>query len=157
MLIPESIALIGASAKPGSLGRLVYENLLAGGFKGELFAVNPNHTAILERPAYPSLTAIGRPVDLAVICAPPAAVPAILDEARSRARGAVILSGAPTAKAADFQRWRAEIAAHARASRIRVLGPASFGVIRTSIGLNASYSAVKADLQKFQTEAGDVA
>lgn len=144
MLVPESVALIGASAKPESLGRLVYDNLLAGGFKGELFAVNPNHTAILERPAYPSLTAIGKPVDLAVICAPPAAVPAILDEARSRVRGAVILSGAPTAKAADFQRWRAEIAARARASRIRVLGPASFGVIRTSIGLNASYSAIPA-------------
>ena len=98
MLAPESVALIGASAKPGSLGRNVYDNLLAGGFKGELFAVNPNHTTILERPAFASLTAIGKPVDLAVICAPPAAVPAILDEARQRARGAVILSGAPTAK-----------------------------------------------------------
>lgn len=144
MLAPESVALIGASAKPGSLGRNVYDNLLAGGFKGELFAVNPNHATILERPAFASLTAIGKPVDLAVICAPPAAVPAILDEARQRARGAVILSGAPTANPADFQRWRREIAAHARASRIRVLGPASFGVIRTSLGLNASYSAVAA-------------
>ena len=144
LLAPESVALIGASAKPGSLGRIVYENLLAGGFKGELFAINPNHTAILDRPALPSLTAIGKPVDLAVICAPPAAVPAILDEAPQRARGAVILSGAPTASAADFHRWRSDIATRARASRIRVLGPASFGVIRTSIGLNASYGAVAA-------------
>ena len=144
LLAPESVALIGASAKAGSLGRIVYQNLLAGGFRGELFAVNPNHATVLERPAFPSLTAIGRPVDLAVICAPPAAVPAILDEMRQRARGAVILSGAPTAKAVDFHRWRREIAAGARASRVRVVGPASFGVIRTSLGLNASYSAVAA-------------
>jgi acetyltransferase len=102
--------LVGASAKPASLGRTVYENLLSGGFKGELFAVNPNHATILDHPAFPSLTAIGKPVDLAVICAPPAAVPAILEEARGVARGAVILSGAPTARAADFHRWRREIA-----------------------------------------------
>ena len=144
LLAPESVALIGASAKAESLGRTVYQNLLAGGFKGELFAVNPNHATILDRPAFPSLTAIGKPVDLAVVCAPPAAVPAILDEMRQRVRGALILSGAPTAKSADFQRWRGEIAARARASRIRVVGPASFGVIRTSLGLNASYSAVAA-------------
>jgi acetyltransferase len=136
--------LVGASAKPASLGRTVYENLLSGGFKGELFAVNPNHATILDHPAFPSLTAIGKPVDLAVICAPPAAVPAILEEARGVARGAVILSGAPTARAADFHRWRREIAARARASRVRVVGPASFGVIRTSLGLNATYSAVAA-------------
>jgi acetyltransferase len=144
LLAPESVALIGASARMASLGRIVFQNLLAGAFKGELFAVNPNHATILDRPAFPSLTAIGRPVDLAVICAPPAAVPAIVDEMRQRARGAVILSGAPTAKAADFHRWRRDIAARARASRVRVVGPASFGVIRTSLGLNASYSAVTA-------------
>jgi acetyltransferase len=144
LLAPQSVALVGASAKPGSLGRIVYQNLLTGGFKGELFAVNPNHATILDRPAFPSLTALGRAVDLAVICAPPGAVPAILDEMLQRARGAVILSGAPTAKPVEFHRWRREIAAHARASRVRVIGPASFGVIRTSLGLNASYSAVAA-------------
>ena len=144
LLAPKSVALVGASAKPGSLGRIVYENLLAGGFQGDLFAVNPNHATILDRPAFASLTALGRPVDLAVICAPPDAVAAILDEMRERARGAVILSGAPTAKPADFHRWRREIAARAGASRIRIIGPASFGVIRTSLGLNASYSAVAA-------------
>ena len=144
LLAPKSVALVGASAKPGSLGRIVYENLLAGRFQGELFAVNPNHATILDRPAFASLTALGRPVDLAVICAPPDAVPAILDEMRERARGAVILSGAPTAKPVDFHRWRRELAARAGASRIRIIGPASFGVMRTSLGLNASYSAVAA-------------
>jgi acetyltransferase len=144
LLAPESVALCGASERPGSLGRVVYENLLNGGFRGELHAVNPAHAAVLGRPALPSLTALVQPVDLAVICAPPAAVPGILDECKGRVRGAVVMSGAPTAPAVSYARWRSEIARVARAAELPLLGPASFGVIRTSLGLNATYGAVPA-------------
>lgn len=75
LLAPVSVALMGASGRAGSLGRLVYENLLGGDFQGELFAVNPRHRRVLGRKAFASLAAIGRPVDLVVICAPAAAVP----------------------------------------------------------------------------------
>src|SRR5882757_6529066 len=61
LLAPDSVALVGASERPGSLGRIVYENLLGGGFTGELFAVNPHHRKILARAARPTLAAIGRP------------------------------------------------------------------------------------------------
>jgi acetyltransferase len=61
LLAPRSVAVVGASSRPASLGRIVYENLLAGGFQGELFAVNPNHKTVLGRPAYASLAAIGQP------------------------------------------------------------------------------------------------
>ena len=144
LLAPRSVALIGASERPGSLGRIVYQNLLGGGFKGDLFAVNPNHSKILAQRAYPSLAAIGSTVDLAVVCAPPATVPAILAEGGGRVRAAAILTGAPTAKPAEYLRWRRELDASARIARVRVLGPASFGVIRTSLGLNATYGAVAA-------------
>ncbi len=141
---PASVALIGASARPGSLGRIVYENLLTGRFQGTLFAVNPNHRKVLGQPAFPSIAAIPQVVDLAIICAPPEGVPAILTEARGRARAALILSGAPTATSADYQRWWREIATRARSLNLPVVGPASFGVIRTSIGLNATHGAVSA-------------
>ncbi len=52
LLAPDSVALVGASERPGSLGRVVYENMLAGEFKGELYAVNPGHAKVLGRPAY---------------------------------------------------------------------------------------------------------
>src|SRR5215475_10061837 len=68
LLAPSSVALVGASERAGSLGRIVYENLLAGGFRGEIAAVNPNHATVLGRPAHPSMAAIGL-VDAAVICA----------------------------------------------------------------------------------------
>jgi acetyltransferase len=144
LLAPESVALVGASERPGSPGRVVYENMLAGEFKGELYAVNPGHAKVLGRPAYASLAAIGRPVDLAVICAPPAVVPGVLKCERGRLRAAVILSGAPMATPADYRRWRRELVANARASGVRILGPGSFGVIRTSQGLNATLGAVPA-------------
>ena len=111
LLAPDSVALVGASERPGSPGRVVYENILAGEFKGELYAVNPGHAKVLGRPAYASLAAIGRPVDLAVICAPAAAVPGILKCERGRLRAAAILSGAPTATPAEYRRWRREIIA----------------------------------------------
>ncbi|TMH55030.1 MAG: hypothetical protein E6H53_17735, partial [Betaproteobacteria bacterium] len=90
LLAPRSVAVVGASSRPESLGRVVYENLLAGGFQGDLFAVNPNHGKVLGRPAYTSLAAIGRPIDLAVICASFAAVPDILNLSPGQLRGAAL-------------------------------------------------------------------
>ena len=78
LLAPRSVALVGASERPGSLGRTVYENLLAGEFAGELYAVNPNHRRILARPALASLDEIGTAVDLAVIASPSGTVAEIL-------------------------------------------------------------------------------
>jgi acetyltransferase len=122
----------------------VYENLLSGQFKGELYAVNRRHARVLGHPAYTSLAAIGKPIDLAVICTPPAAVPGILKCRRGMLRAATILSAAPLATREAYSRWRHEVTANARASGVRVLGPASFGVIRTSTGLNATLGAATA-------------
>ncbi len=144
LLAPASVALIGASGRAGSLGRLVYENLLGGEFQGELFAVNPRHRRVLGRKAFASLTAIGRPVDLVVICAPAAAVAAIVAECDGRARGVTILSGATGMAEAGYLRWQRSIAARARAAGVRVLGPGSFGIIRTEVGLNATYGSMPA-------------
>jgi acetyltransferase len=144
LLAPRSVALIGASSRPESLGRVVYENLLAGGFHGELFAVNPNHGKVLGRPAYASLGAIGRPIDLAIICAPSAAAPNILTLRPGQLRGAAILTDAPSGDPTAYRRWRYDLAERARASGVRVLGPGSFGVVRTSLGLNATVGAVAA-------------
>jgi acetyltransferase len=144
LLAPRSIALIGASERANSLGRVVYENLLGGGFKGELFAVNPHYTTLLGRPAYASLAALGRKVDLGIVCSPPATISGILAEARGRLRALAILSRAPNGSDETRRRWRRELCASARAAGVRVLGPQTFGIMRTSLGLNATYGAVTA-------------
>ena len=100
LLAPASVALVGASDKPGSLGRIVFENLLDGGFKGELYAVNPSHRRVLGQRCFASLAAIGKPVDLALIAVPCAAVTGVLDDAaRCGVKAAVILSAPPSTTA----------------------------------------------------------
>ena len=87
LLRPDSVALVGASERVGSLGRIVYENILAGGYRGALYAVNPGHAKVLGRPAHSSLAEIGSPIDLAIIATPPHAVVQVLDSAgRPRSR-----------------------------------------------------------------------
>ncbi len=138
LLMPASVALVGGSGKAGSNGRIVLENLIGGGFEGVLYVVNPKHRRVLARRAYPSLTAIAKPIDLAVIAAPTAAVAGVLDDAaRAGVKAAVILSAPPPEKE-DARRWQAALATVAAANGIRLLGPHSFGVIRTKIGLNAT-------------------
>jgi acetyltransferase len=144
LLAPTSVALVGASGRPGSLGRVVVENLLDGGFKGDAFLVNPNHRRILGRRSFSSLRALDRPVELAVIAVPCAAVVSVIDDAaRSGVKAAVLLS-APPGDEGEARRWERDVTAAARKRRIRLLGPHAFGVMRPEIGLNATMGAVSA-------------
>ncbi|MEO8741050.1 MAG: GNAT family N-acetyltransferase [Casimicrobiaceae bacterium] len=143
LLAPNSVVLVGAS-DDGSVGRIVYENLQAGGFVGDLFAVDAAGAKRFGRKALRSLRALTIPVDLAIICAAPARVPEILADCRDRARAAVILSGAPNASPAEYQRWLREVATAGRKAGVRILGPASLGIMRPALGLNASVGAIVA-------------
>ncbi len=141
LLAPASVALVGASDKPATLGRIVLENLLEGGFKGDLYPVNPKHRRVLGKRCYASLPAIGKSVELALIGVPCAAVPGVLDDgARVGVKAAIILS-APPVDEGDARRWQRDLVATARKRKIRLLGPHAFGVIRTEIGLNATMGA----------------
>jgi acetyltransferase len=141
LLMPTSVALVGASGRPGSIGRVVIENLLDGTFAGDLHFVNPSHRRVLGRRCHASLHAIGKPVELALIVVPCAAVPGVLDDgARAGVKAAVLLSAPPT-DAAEARVWERDLIATAKKRRIRLLGPHAFGVIRTDIGFNATMGA----------------
>src|SRR5258706_5805431 len=84
LLAPASVALVGASERPGSLGEIVFRNLAAGTGSlrsPELYAVNPKHRSVAGRPSYPRLTKLPRPPDLAVIATPARTVPQIIEDA----------------------------------------------------------------------------
>src|SRR4051812_2560639 len=74
---PTSVAVIGATETPGRVGCTVLSNLINGPFRGDLFPVNPGRPRVLGLPAYPSISAVPRPVDLAVIVTPAATVPGV--------------------------------------------------------------------------------
>jgi acetyltransferase len=141
MFAPRSVALVGATEKPLKLGRLVLENLLQGGFRGEIFAINPKYTEVLGQPCWRSLTALEQAVDLVVVVTPVAAVEGILrDAAKLGVPAAVILTaGYAEMGEAGRQRQR-ELTALARELGIRLLGPNCIGLMRTSIGLNATFA-----------------
>ena len=141
LLKPRSVARVGASERVGSLGRGVLENLLASHFTGELYLVNPNYRRVLDKPVYSSMADIGKPIDLAVIVAPVAAVPSILRDERAQVRTAVIMSAPSTTDGATAPAWRREVAAIAAARNVRLVGPGAFGVVRSDIGLNATFCA----------------
>src|SRR4051812_18989575 len=90
---PRSIAVIGASDKPGSVGRTLLHNLLEGGFDpARIYAVNPNHDRVLGHPAYPDVRSVAGPVDLAVIATPARVVPSVIEQcAAAGVRGAVVV------------------------------------------------------------------
>src|SRR6185369_14060563 len=134
LLMPASVALVGASAKPGSLGRIVMENLLSGDFHGALYAVNPHHRRVLGQRSYPSLAAIGTPVDLALITVPYAAALAVVDDSANAGTKAAVIFSAPPSASDDAQRWQRDLLALANARGVRIVGPHAFGVVRTSIG-----------------------
>jgi len=137
--MPTSVALVGASDRAGSLGRSVYENLLAGQFKGDIYAVNPSHRRVFGKPCNATVAAIGKPVDLLVIAAPAAAIPGLLDDMPSHVRAAVVMSAPDASDPAGERAWRRNVSRAAKKRAIRLVGPGAFGVIRTDIGLNATF------------------
>ena len=90
---PRSIAVVGATEKEGSVGRTILWNLLSSPFGGTVYPVNPTRPAILGVKAYPSIAAIGEPVDLAVIVTPAKSAPGLVTECgEAGIRGVIIIS-----------------------------------------------------------------
>ena len=141
LFAPQSVAIIGASDRPQSVGRLVYENLLNGKFKGTLYAVNPKHSEVLGHPAYPKIQAIGKPIELAVIVTPPAAVASVIDSCGAAGvKAAVIITAGFGETGEAGVKLQRELMERAQVHGIRIIGPNCLGIMRPSIGLNATFS-----------------
>jgi acetyltransferase len=144
LLAPTSVALVGATHRAGTVGRVLLENLVAGGFAGEVHFVNPHHKRVLGKKCFASLRDIGKPVELALIAVPCAAVPLVLEDGAHAGVAAAVIHSAPPVGVVEARRWEREVTTSARKRRIRLLGAHAFGVIRTDIGLNATMGAVVA-------------
>ena len=139
---PRSIAVIGATEKPGSVGRTILWNLLSSPFGGTVFPVNPSRPAILGVKAYASVEAIGEPVDLAVIVTPARSAPGLIDECgQAGVRAVVIISAGFKEIGADGVELERQVLANARRHGIRVLGPNCLGIMNPVGALNATFAA----------------
>ena len=139
---PESIAVIGASDRADTVGEQVFRNLLAGNYKGEIYAVNPGHDTVQGHDSWKSVNAIGKPVDLAVIAAAPQHVPNIVRQCgNSGVKAAMVVSaGFGASSSQRSPQASKELLDIARHYGIRVLGPDSLGLIRPAGDVNLSFS-----------------
>ena len=121
---PDSIAVFGASDRPGSVGNRVYRNILAGGYKGGCYAINPKHAKVAGKPCYKSLQELGRPLDLVVIASPARSAIEILEQCGEFGVKAAVVHSAGFAETGDFgAQLQERLVETARMNRIRVLGP----------------------------------
>jgi acetyltransferase len=146
MFRPGSVALIGATDRPGSVGAQVLRNLQTGGFQGSLFPVNPKRASVGGLRCYPTVASLPEAPDLAVICTPPAGVPASVAALGNRGtKAAVILTaGLNQHKEIDGRTVRQEVLEAAQPHFLRILGSNSIGLLVPGIGLNASFAHVPA-------------
>ncbi|HYC10206.1 MAG TPA: CoA-binding protein, partial [Steroidobacteraceae bacterium] len=101
LLAPASVAVVGASDRPGSVGATVWRNLLAGGFRGALWPVNRRHAVVAGVRAYTTPAQLPGVPDLAVICTPAPGIPALIGELGARGTRAAIVLSAGLEGAAD--------------------------------------------------------
>ncbi|MFF7701165.1 bifunctional acetate--CoA ligase family protein/GNAT family N-acetyltransferase [Streptomyces lydicus] len=140
LLRPRSIAVIGAGTRPGSVGRAILHNLREAHFAGRLHAVNPHAHALLRIPAYPSVTDLPQPPDLAVLAVPAAVVPETAARCGRAGVGAlvVVTSGLDAGQSA-------ELAAACRHWGMRLVGPNCLGIANTEepVRMNATFAVTR--------------
>ena len=136
VLAPESVAVIGASRRRGTVGRAIADNIRAGRYAGRLYTVNPRARQIGGERCLSSALDLPEAVDLAVIALPAAAVLDVAEQCGQRGVRSlvVITSGLDTAACAD-------LLAVCRRHGMRLVGPDCFGVAVPSIGLDATFAA----------------
>jgi acetyltransferase len=155
---PRSVALIGASRKPHSVGKVLARNLFHSGFEGPIMPVHPQQEAVECVLAYPSVRDLPRVPDLGVIATPPDVVADVvrnLGEMGTRA-AVIITAGFGEGGREDGQARRQAVLDAARPYTLRLVGPNCVGLMLPSLGLNASFahiSPLKGDLA-FVTQSG---
>ncbi len=138
MLDPRTIALIGATEAEGTVGRTIMENLMRSEGRA-LFPINPAHESVFDIGCLPSITAVPERVDLAVVATPANTVPDVLLEcAKSGVRGAIVVSAGFGETGKEGMALERRIKRILQDHPMRVVGPNCLGIIRPSVGLNAS-------------------
>jgi len=165
-MAPSSIAVIGATNRPGTVGRRIVENLQKGKFQAKLYAVNAKYPEVLGLKSYASIGDISAsadgPVDLALITTPAATIPAIVGECvAAGVKSAIVISAGFRERGAEGAALEAQIQEQLRrgsmlGNSMRLLGPNCLGIMNPAIGLNATFvkDAPKAGNVAFLSQSG---
>src|SRR5208283_1366078 len=138
---PHSVALVGATDRPGSVGRAVLWSLLSSPFGGTVYPVSEKRTSVLGIKAYRDVEQIPESVDLAVICTPAESVPGVIGQcAAAGVRGAIVIPAGFKEHGERGQELERQILDQLRNSPMRIVGPNCLGVMNPVTGLNATWA-----------------
>jgi acetyltransferase len=138
---PKTVAVIGATENPGSVGRTLLWNLVTHPFGGTVYPVNPKRPSVLGIKAYKSVSDIPEDIDLAVVVTPPPSIPGLIKECgENGVRGAIVISAGFKEIGAEGAALEEKLLQEARAANIRVIGPNCLGVMSPLSGLNATFA-----------------
>ncbi len=141
LFLPDSVAVIGATERPGTVGRTVVENLLHPSFQGKVYAVNSRHSEICGLKAYPSIGNVPESVDLAVVATPAPTVPRIVGECvDAGVKSAVVISAGFRERGSEGVELERQIQEQLLRGSMRLLGPNCLGIMNPTIGLNATFA-----------------
>lgn len=142
-LSPRSIAVVGASSNPDKIGAVPFRYLVEHGYDGHLYPINPKGVAICGRSSFPSLTAVGQPIDLAIFAIPAHAAHDALEDAIASGVKNIVMFSAGFAEVGDSGKAAQErFGKRARAAGIRVLGPNCLGFMNVAQSVYATFSPV---------------
>lgn len=140
---PQSVAVVGASPDPSKLGHRVLKNIVDNGYAGHIFPIHPTATNVLDLPAYPSVTAVQEPIDLAVVVVPPQFVLKVVEECGQKGvRGLVVITAGFKEVGGQGREMERELLETVRRYGMRMVGPNCLGIIDTTTPINASFAAL---------------
>jgi acetyltransferase len=144
MFKPNSVALIGASQNPKSVGGVLAKNLMSCGFLKEIYPINPRYSSIENHRCYPDLKSLPETPDLAVIATPPQTIPEIIQELGDRGTRAavVITAGFGEGNSEQGKLWKKAMQEAAQPHLLRITGPNCLGIMVPGHCLNASFGQV---------------
>jgi acetyltransferase len=138
---PESVAVFGANNHVDSIGQIVFQNMLHGGFRGSLYPINPKRSEVQGCKSYSSISQIDNPVELAVIATPPQTVPNIIEECgQHNVKAVVIITAGFSETGAAGKALESSVLDIAKRHGIRLIGPNCLGVMRPDLGLNVTFN-----------------
>jgi len=141
---PSSVAVVGASKRPGSVGAVLMNNLMRAGFDGPIMPVNPNYRAIGGALAWPSVADLPVVPDLGVVCTPPDTVAEVVGALKAKGARAAIIITAGFGEGGVEKGERRRAAVLKAAGGMRLIGPNVVGVLATDSCLNASFAHIDA-------------
>ena len=141
MFAPQSVAVVGATTREGSVGRTVIENLSRGALRGKVYPINPKRDEVFGLYCYKSLSSVPEKVDLAVVITPAPTVPGVIGECvKAGVRAAVVISAGFKEQGAEGARLEQEIRQQLRGTNMRLIGPNCLGIMNPIAGINATFA-----------------